>query len=169
MQPHDKAEFLQILNGLAAIKPNAKLTREGLKVWWLAMESWTIEEFRAAAGKLASLIEFMPSPYHFDQLKKAARPTAGEAFARAVGHAASSGYRYGPLGDELVDRAVRALGGYVVIAMCDEDKLPFLERRFSEHYEAIQDAVEVRQDLPAIADQSRGRVSGPVSVKALLS
>jgi hypothetical protein len=43
-------------------------------------------------------------------------------------------------------RAARSLGGYRVIAMCDEDKLSFLERRFA-HFESITD---VRGSLDAL-------------------
>ena len=50
--------------------------------------------------------------------------------------------------DEITDRAVAALGGYVAIAMCDEDKLHYLERRFQEIYEGMQDAGDIRAALP---------------------
>src|SRR6186713_1042196 len=51
----------------------------------------------------------------------------------------------GTCGDELIDRAVRAIGGYGVIAMCDRDKLAFLERRFAEHYADIESVDDVRE------------------------
>jgi hypothetical protein len=43
------------------------------------------------------------------------------------------------------------IGGPNVIGMCDEDKLHFLERRFTEHYETLQDSEDVRESVPAIA------------------
>ena len=166
MLPPEKPEFLKILNGLASIKPGAKLSPEGLSVWWLALREWTLEEFRAAASHLAKSVEFMPSPFHFERLRYATRPTAGEAFAKAVKHAASSAYREGMLGEPVTDAAVSALGGYRVIAMCDVDKLPFLERRFCEHYEAIQDAQEVRDELPMLKGPSR-RTTGQKALEKL--
>src|ERR1700759_829480 len=90
----DKAEFIGVLVGLAAIKPGKDLTREAYEIWWLAMrDNWTLEHFKSAASHLASSCEFMPSPYHFEQLRKAARQTAGEAFAQALQHVRTSAYR----------------------------------------------------------------------------
>ena len=56
---------------------------------------------------------------------------------------------------------MRCLGGYTAIAMCDEDKLHYLERRFVEHYEAKQDADEVREALPSLTADARPRIDGP--------
>lgn len=165
MLPADRAEFLRIVNGLAAIKPGKPLTTEGLDVFWQAMAGWTIAEFRAAAAHLARAVEFMPNPYHFEQLRLASRPTAGESWARAVEHAASSAYRDGPLGNHIVDTCVRAIGGYSAIAMCDTDKLHFLERRFCEHFEAKQDAEDVREALPAL--NVRPALGGPQRLGAI--
>jgi hypothetical protein len=167
MQPADRPEFLKILNGLAAIKPGGKITPEALDVWWLAMQSWSLAEFKGAAGHLAGSVEFMPSPFHFEQLRKANAPTSGEAFATAVAHAASGNWRNGGCGDPLVDRAARSLGGYRVIAMCDEDKLSFLERRFAEHFESITDAEEVRDALPYLTP-SRPALQGPQGIGAVM-
>lgn len=166
MQPPERAEFLRILNGLAALKPGKPLTPEGLEVFWQALAGWSIGEFRAAAAHLARAVEFMPNPYHFEQLRLATRPTAGEAWTRAVEHAATSAYRHGLLGNHVVDACVRAIGGYAAIAMCEADKLHFLERRFCEHFEAKQDAEDVRDALPQLA--VRPALKGPQSAQALL-
>lgn len=159
MQSHDRPRFLAVLNGLAAIKPGAKLTPEALALWWSSMSAWSIEEFCKAADHLARECEFFPNPYHFEQLRKAGRETTAEAWVRAVKHAASSAYRDGPLGDTAIDTCVRAIGGYMAIAMCDTDKLHFLERRFCEHFEAKQDAEDVREALPAL--NVRPALGGP--------
>ena len=151
MQPGDRSEFARILVALSAIKPGKPLVEEAFELYFSALLDWPIEEFKAAANHLARSCQFMPNPFDFEQLRRTARPTAAEAWARAVEHAASSAYRDGPLGEEPTDTCVRALGGYVAIARCDEDKLHFLERRFCEHYEAKRDADEVRSVLPALA------------------
>ena len=155
MRPSDRAEFVRILNGLAAIKPGANLTPEALDIWWSSMESWSLREFHAAAVELARRVEFFPSPFHFDKLRKSQRLTAGEAWERArkaCGTAIRCGQvtHHGSCGDELIDTVVRAIGGYGVIAHCTIDRLPFLEKRFGEHYESIQDARELRQALPEL-------------------
>lgn len=167
MRDSDRAEFCRILTGLSAIKPGKQLTPEGLEVYFNALEDWSIEDFKAAASHLAKSCEFMPNPYHFEQLRRAAKPTAAEAWAEAIEHAAHGGYRGGPLGDALIDTCVRALGGYKAIAMCDEDKLHFLERRFCEHFETKMDAEEARDALPDLTD-SRPMLEGPQPVAAQL-
>lgn len=164
MTPADKPEFARLLNGLAAIKPGAKLTAEGLDVWWLAMQDWPIEEFRAATAHLAKSVEFMPSPFQFEQLRRAGLPTAGEAWAEALDRVRHGRY---PTGDAAIERAVAALGGWRVIAMSTDEGLPFLERRFAEHFEALEDAQALRRALPAIAHR-RARLDGPATMRALL-
>ncbi|MBA3563085.1 MAG: hypothetical protein H0W33_03570 [Gammaproteobacteria bacterium] len=163
----DRPEFVRVLNGLAAIKPGkGELTDEALDLWWSTMRGdWTIEDFRQASGHLLKSCQFMPTPYDFEQLRKAGRPTPGEAWQRAMDSSAGA-YRCGQVsgegvtsGDELVDRAVRAIGGYAVLYETATDKLCFVERRFAEHYEAMQDAGDVRQALPLIARTLPLRVS----------
>lgn len=165
----DRTEMARVLVGLSSIKPGAKITPEGLDVWWMAMQGWELDEFKQAAAHLARTAEFMPSPFHFEQLRKAGRPTAGEAFAVAVSHAASGNWRQGGSGRPDVDRAVQAIGGYVQIAMSDEDKLHFLERRFADHFEAMTDAEDVREAVPRIAGATwRTTITGPTSAAKLL-
>lgn len=169
MLPADRTEMVRTLVGLSTIKPGSKLTPEGLDVWWMAMQHWALDEFKQAAAHLARTAEFMPSPFHFEQLRKAGRPTAGEAFAVAVSHAASGNWRTGGCGRPDVDRAVQAIGGYVQIAMSDEDKLHFLERRFADHYEAMTDAEDTREAVPLIAGSTwKAKITGPRAVAGLL-
>jgi hypothetical protein len=167
MQPNDKPQFLAVLNGLAAIKPGAKITTEGLNLWWSAFENWTIEEFREAAAHLAKSSEFMPNPYHFEQLRKAGRMTSGEAWAKVLEYVRGGGYHQWDCGlptwnkdhpqltDPLILAAVRAIGGFDAIAMSKTDQTPFLERRFAEHYDAISDVEDVRESVPRIANFTR--------------
>lgn len=167
VQERDKGEFLAVLTGLASIK-RVQLTKEALDLWWLTMGDWPIDEFKQAAAHLLRAHEWMPSPHNFEALRKAGRPTAGEAWSLALRHAASSGYRSGPLNDPLVDAVTRAIGGYEAIAMCNTDKLGFLERRFCEHYEQMQDADDVREAVPQIAHHGAKRLAGPKLIGALL-
>jgi hypothetical protein len=162
MQLEDRPEMARILVGLSQIKPGGKITPEALDIWWLAMQGWPIEEFRAAAIHLARSVEFFPSPWHFEQLRKAGGMTAGEAWAIALEHAKGS-YRAGPTVPQ-VERAVAAMGGWQVIARSNLDGLPFLERRFAEHFSEIESREDVREALPAItgpASTWKGRLPGP--------
>jgi hypothetical protein len=157
----DKPEFARILNGLATIKPGAKLTAEGLELFWMALSSWSIQDFRAAAAQLARTSEFFPNPYHFEQLRKAGRLSAGEAWAEVRAIVRAGGEMHG---DPVVDATVRVLGGYRALGMTASDQMQFLERRFAEHYEDIGDREDTREALPAIAGDPRARVCGPRSL-----
>jgi hypothetical protein len=154
----DKAKFCKTLLGLALVKPpHAKLAPEAYEIWWQALQDWPLDEFQQAAAHLSKSVEFMPSPFHFEQLRKAGRPTAGEAWAHIRAMARQS--FEGEPADPIAARALQALGGLRSVAMCDSDKVHFLERRFAEHYEAMQDSEEVRQALPQIAEDRRIGVS----------
>lgn len=146
----DATRFAEILNGLASMKPGKELTREALKLWWNAMQAWTIDDFADAAGQLAMKVEFMPSPFHFDQLRRSGEKTPGEAWADAV--ARSPHWRTGRQWGDRIERAARCVGGYQTIAMADiETSLPHIERRFLKHYEELCDVEETRKALPNIA------------------
>jgi hypothetical protein len=157
MLPANKIEFVSVLNGLAAVKPGAKLTPEALDVWWSSFRDWSIEDFRSAAAQLAKSHEFFPNPYHFEQLRKAALPTPGEAFAQALEVARTMSWheRNPTSGDPAIDAAARACGGYRALAMSDESKVAFLEKRFAEHYETIADREDVRASVPRLAQTKR--------------
>ncbi len=168
MQPHDRAAFLGALNGLAAMKPGAKLSPDVLELWWQALSHWPIAEFLAAASHLARSCEFMPSPFHFERLRKAGRLTAGEAWALALEHARGA-WRDGLHAEASVNAAASALGGFRVIAMSTESGLPFLERRFAEHFDALEGVAEAREMLPQIPSAGAGRaINGPRRVSELL-
>lgn len=171
MLPADKPRLVKLLMGLAAIKPGVKLTAESYEIYWHVLQAWPFDEFQKAAYHLAAQSEFMPNPYHFEQLRKAGRPTPGEAWAKVLAHVRANAYRSGGIVvDELTDRAVASIGGYQAIGMSDTDKTHFLATKFNEAYQAIQDAEEVRQELPQIAaPPSPRRLEGPASAKGLLS
>ena len=158
MTESDKPMFVAALTELAALKPNAKLSPEVYAAWWNAMhERWPLAEFRAACAQLRDSMEFMPNPYHFEQLRKACRMTAGEAWAQ-VREAARNGDDCPD--DRRIAAAVRALGGIRTIGYTNTDQMQFLERRFAEHYESISDAEDVREAVPQIAGQSLLRSLG---------
>jgi len=148
MNHTDKTEFARVLNGLAAFY-RVDLTKEAYQMWWAAMQDWSIDSFRDAAGYLAKSCEFMPKPYDFEQLRKAGQISTHEAWATALEHAKGA-YRYGKT-DPMIERTVRAMGGWQSIAMCPTEKLPFEQRRFMECYENMRDSNEVRERLPEIA------------------
>jgi hypothetical protein len=153
MLPANKPDFAAILNGLAAVKPGSKLTPEALDVWWASFADWSIEDFRSAAARLAKTHEFMPNPFHFEQLRKSSRLTAGEAWADVL-EMARSGWD-AKHEDPRVNLAIRAIGGLRNVSMSRTDQTHFLEKRFAEHYESISDAEDVRESVPNLAGPSR--------------
>ncbi len=165
MKPEDRKAFLDVVIGLCELK-GKQLSAPALEIYWGALQRWPIDEVKVAANHLATTCEFMPMPKDFEDLRKAGRATAGESWAKAVKacgtcHSAQGYTSGGTCGDPFIDRVVRAIGGYKVIAMCDEDKLHFLELRFTEHFETMLDADDTRVGVPEIAFSSREMLSGP--------
>jgi hypothetical protein len=162
MKPADRKQFVEVVLGFAELKGKA-LSAPALELYWRAMQDWSLDDFRAAAEQLVRTSEFMPTPKDFEDLRKMGRPTAGEAWLEA--RACARGWREREsavcTGNRLIDRAVAAIGGYRAIAMCDLDRIGFLERRFAEHFESMQDAEDVRDAVPQLAYGGEGRISGP--------
>lgn len=152
MNAGDREQFLKIVIGFAELK-GKKLSAPALELYWNAMQDWDFAHFQLAANRLLKTSEFMPTPKDFEDLRKAGRETAGEAWIEARRNLVWSlhGYTLDARCPPLIARAVRAIGGANVIAMCDEDKLTFLERRFTEHFEAMQESEETRDAVPEIA------------------
>lgn len=172
MNPGDRKKFLEVIIGFAELKGKA-LSAPAMELYWRSLQHWDLSDFLAAAEHLIRTCEFMPLPKDFEDLRKAGRPTAGEAWAKAVAacgscHSAVGYTSGGTCGDPFVDRVVRAIGGFRAIAMCDSEKLHFLERRFSEHFETMQDAQDTREAVPAITFKTRSTLTGPRHVTDLI-
>lgn len=144
MLPIDKQAFGKVLNGLAAIK-GKELTQEAVILWWNSMQSWSIEDFKAAASHLVGSCQFMPTPYDFEQLRKAGEMTSGEAWRVVL-----AGAELDPNSREY--RAAQIVGGQYAIRHANvERELPFIAKRFREAYEELSDVDAVRVALPSIA------------------
>ncbi len=165
MDSGDRPEFVQVLNGLAAIR-RADLTKEAYELWWQSMKNWSIDGFKDAAGYLLLNCQFMPTPYDFEQLRKKGEVSAREAWAMALHHA-DGAWRQGVLGDALTDQVAATLGGYSVIALTHKDKLGFLERRFKDVYNDLLDTNGVRKALPNLTERPRIQNSSPVQLEEL--
>lgn len=148
----DRATFIEIVLGFAELK-GKQLSAPALELYWRALRHWELEQFREAAEHLLRSCEFMPTPKDFEDLRKAGRETPAEAWIEAQRHLVWDvrGYKLSPHCPELIARVIRAIGGADVIAMCEQEKLHFLERRFCEHYETMLDAEDVRNAVPQIA------------------
>lgn len=179
MTAHDYDAFIGVVMGFAELK-GKQLSAPAIELYWRAMQRWDIEDFKRAAEHLLRTCEFMPTPKDFEDLRKAGRQTAGEAWARVLDFVRKGYYRWDdgsvsmrqnfekPRLDDLTERAVAALGGYGVIAMSPSDRTHFLERRFAEHYESLEDAKDIREAVPQIAFDLRRRLEGPTRVRNML-
>lgn len=164
MKPEDRKAFLEVVIGFAELK-GKQLSAPALELYWRAMQSWPIEDFRAAAEQLVRTCDFMPTPKDFEDLRKAGRPVPAEAWlwARAIAKTWRPNMAAPRANNALIDRAVESIGGYRAIAMCNSDVLGFLEKRFIDAFESIQDAEDTREAVPQIAANggSWRRLSGP--------
>lgn len=163
MQPTDAMPFRNTLVGMMRMF-REEPDRFVLDAYWLALRDWDLADFESAAGHLMRTAKFMPRPEAFEALRLAGRPTAGEAWAEALDRVRRSNY---PADDPHLNRVVRAIGGWKALAMTSDEGLPFLERRFAEHFETMQDAEDVREAVPQIA-MTGARLAGPASVSAQL-
>lgn len=156
MSPVDRKAFCEIVLSLAELF-GKELSPQALELYWRAMQAWPLEEFRAAAEHFLRA-QFMPKPFDFEQLRRAALPTAGEAWARVLAHVRGP-YRDGSGLDEggPIDRAVAALGGYRALAFRDSQYLAIDERRFATLFDELVDVAVVRRAIPQL---SRERTDG---------
>lgn len=151
MRQADQAEFLKVMNGMASMK-RCDLTAESLNLWWACFEDWDIDDFKAAAAHLLKTCTFMPQPNDFEALRIAGKPTAGEVFAEIGQWLVYSprGYTIRPDAPREIAASIRAMGGADAYAMSPVEKLPFLERRFCQHYDQITQAGETRAAVEAL-------------------
>jgi hypothetical protein len=156
MTDNDKPRFAAALAELSLLKHGAGLSTLAYDAWWNSMrDKWTLEAFLQACARLRDNVEYMPNPFHFEQLRKGALETHGEAWARALAHArslpVSGGYlQEKPTGDVELDAAVRCVGGYKAIAAAGERDLQFMAQRFKEHHETVRDALDIREQFPSL-------------------
>ena len=161
MNANDKAEFAKVVLAFAELK-GRQISLPVVDLYWDTMQSWSIQDFKAAARHLLRTCKFMPEPKDFEDLRKAGKETAGEVFAsiRQWFQYTPNGYTVKPETPHAIAASIRAMGGPNAYAMCDSDKLHFLERRFCDHYEQISGVEEIRDRLPQIAQsQNRLRLS----------
>ncbi|SRR6266404_2307504 len=153
----DRTAFLEVVIGFAELKGKS-LSAPALELYWRALQDWELEDFKIAAVHLLKSCEFMPMPKDFENLRRAGRMTAGEAWGEVLECA-----RRGdpPPQDALLRRALRAIGGINAVMMSETDKTCFLEQRFCEHYETMRESDDIRDAVPEIAGETRRRMDGP--------
>jgi len=149
MTPADRPKFAAIVMGFAELK-GKQLSRAALDLYWSAMKHWDFDDFNIAAQELLRTCEFMPLPKDFEDLRKAELPNAGESWA-AILECARRGCE--PQLSDAASRALRAIGGIRTVMMSESSKTHFLEKRFAEHFAAMQESDVGREVFPALTDE----------------
>lgn len=159
MNTEDRKAFLEIVIGFAELKGKT-LSAPALELYWHAMQPWPLSDFRIAASQLLRTLKFMPTPADFEDLRKANRITPGEAFAsiRVWLVYSPNGYTLSETTPRNIASAIQAMGGVNAYAMAREDQLPFLEKRFCEHYEQITANAETREEVSQLLFDSAERL-----------
>lgn len=165
MKPSDRRQFLEIVMGFAELKSKS-LSAPALELYWNSMQDWELADFQAAAGRLLKTMTFMPTPKNFEDLRKAGRMTSGEAFEKAIAWARSGDYKYPARSPEavMIERVVAALGGWSQITGYDPEKLHFLEKRFTDTFDQLEDVTDTREALPQIAGPLHPRLAASLKM-----
>lgn len=151
----DFDEFSKVVVGFAELK-GKKLSPPAIKLYFRAMQHWSLDEFKLAAEQLLRTSTFMPTPKEFEDLRKAGDLTAGEAWdlvkSGAVLEPGSRAYR-----------AAQIVGGQYYIRHADVERdLPFIERRFLQAFADLEKVDPVREALPQIVKpEARIALRGP--------
>lgn len=160
----DFDEFGQVMLGFAEVK-GKELSARALKLYFRAMEDWSLQEFQRAALVLLKKHPFgtIPQPGDFDALRKAGEPTADEAWNLVITGAPL------PPGSR-VWRAAETLGGQQSIRHEDVERtLPFTRNKFIEAYEDLTKVDPIREAVPEIAARgARAALTAPTNIAALL-
>lgn len=167
MENTDRIEFAKVVNAMALMK-KISMTPEVIELWWDCFADWSIDDFKIAARRLLKTKTFMPQPNEFEELRNAGRQTAGEAFAgiRQLLVYSPNGYTLNAHTPSRIASSIAAMGGPNAYAMSANDKLPFLERRFCEHYDQIGHAEDTRDAVPQLTVEKTLR-SLPRTFKAV--
>lgn len=152
MQVTDFERFRVLMIGMGELY-GKEISGPLLDAYWVALRSWEIKPFEEACAHLMANATFMPRPADFTALTKAGRETAGEVFAglRQWLKYTPHGYQLDAETPRKIASAFAAMGGAQAYAMCDEEKLPYLEKRFCEHFDQISEVEDARVSVPKIA------------------
>jgi hypothetical protein len=113
-----------------------------LDAYWLTLGDWSLAEFEASAAQLMRTSKFMPRPADFVELRRQARgKTAAEAW-----------FTSGESADPRARRAMRIAAQGRYVGHIPTDELPWVQKRFLEVYDELQDVEESRDALAAGPD-----------------
>ena len=151
MRNDDKAEFAKRLYEMfKAFRKADEFDDDTVAIWWNRLhQDFAIEDFKVAATEMEKISKFLPVIANFFELKRLAEAySETDAWGDVLEHLRSGAYRRRGIGDDKIDRAVRAMGGYRALAMRNEDDLTIWGfKRFREHYSDVFASVEREESL----------------------
>jgi phosphoglycolate phosphatase-like HAD superfamily hydrolase len=142
MKEQDRTEFVRIMNGTAVVY-GSSLTPEALGIWWNAFHEWTLDQFREGMSAAVTRTAFMPRPADVFDIRRAARPTAGEAWEIA-----------GQGRDELADRALSIATQGRYFGHIDFEEHQWIQKRFLQVYDDLLDVEQSREVARQLAGPS---------------
>ena len=151
MRNEDMAEFARRLYEMfKAFRKADEFDDDTVAIWWNRLhQDFAIEDFKVAATELEKVRKFLPVIADFFELKRLAETySETDAWDDVLEHLRSGAHRRRGIGDDKIDRAVRAMGGYRALAMRDENDLTIWGfKQFREHYNDVCDSVELEASL----------------------
>jgi len=148
MELNDRKAFIETVIGFAELKGKV-LSAPALELYWEAMKSWPLADFKAAAQHLLKTCEFMPTPKNFEDLRRNGEPTAGEAWSAVF-------LGRGVVTPRAKKAAQIAASGRYLGHLDLEREVPHVQRRFMEIYSELTDVEETREALPDLSPRGNG-------------
>jgi hypothetical protein len=153
----DHEKFRNTMIGMGLVF-GAEVSEPTMDIYWMALKDWEVDAFQGAAAHLINTCEFMPRPFDFNRLRQASKPSAQAVWGQVL-EQCKNWRNKADLPTGLVDRAVKAVGGWESIAMADTEKsLPHIQRRFLDAYESMEDADTTMTALPMLASLNLKRL-----------
>ena len=142
MNPSDKQAFAELLTGFAEIH-DKQLTQVGLRIWWNALEAYSVEQVRAAFNAYNRDTErgqFMPKPTEIVRQIEGTPSDAARADWQKVDYAIR---RIGTgkswvFDDPKIHEALDAMGGSAAFSQITENELVFRRSEFEKRYKAAK-------------------------------
>lgn len=141
MVDDDKKRFAEILTGLGEMYGRS-VTTPSMRIWFAALESYTIEQFSAASSRYVTIPENtrMPVPADIVSLLEGstldAAMQAWTKFKAALERVGT--YQTVVFDDPVIHAVCEDMGGWIEWGNCPESELKFMSIDFRKRYQAYR-------------------------------
>lgn len=149
MQESDKREFASLLQATMDVY-NKDISTDVIKIWWLAMSQFPIEQIRVGLSKYITSPDygkFPPKPadiiFMMEGSSQDAALTAWNKVLEAISRAGT--YKSVCFDDPIIHLCIDDIGGWIGLGETEEKELPFVQKRFEQTYRNYKS----RGDIPA--------------------